>query len=394
MPVTPQPGEVEQKAIRILVLTSSTGTGHDRRAYAFKEWVAQSHDAEVSVRVEHILENSSAITRFGVWVYNVIQLRCPWLHNIYWWVAEGFGILQGAGLNAGGTYYRQCLETFKPTLIFSVHDSTNRGYFETARAVLGPQVKCVTYCGEYSGGFGYSRIWYSAAVDRFYSRNREAEAHAKSLGLQAEKSRIFSNFLPPAFFEHAAIQETPRDIRTKTLGLSPDRFTLFLATGGQGAANHIHLLDALDVMADRLQIIVVCGRNQKLYDATLAWKATHRLTLHIEGYSTRMPELLTASDVVIARGGANLTTEALYMGCPILFEARGGLMPQERLTVNYFCKKGAGKFAMTNRGLIHQLREWLDRPDEFAILRERFRALRQDDHPDQFINELVALARI
>ena len=43
--------------LRILVLTSSTGGGHDARAEAFAEWCFQLYRHDVDVRIEQMLEN-------------------------------------------------------------------------------------------------------------------------------------------------------------------------------------------------------------------------------------------------------------------------------------------------------------------------------------------------
>lgn len=45
--------------VRILVLTSSTGAGHDTRAQAFAEWCFELYRHEVDVRIEQMLEKSS-----------------------------------------------------------------------------------------------------------------------------------------------------------------------------------------------------------------------------------------------------------------------------------------------------------------------------------------------
>ena len=64
--------------LRILVLTSSTGGGHDARAEAFAEWCFQLYRHEVDVRIEHMLERSSVVHRSGVWFYNTIQTPERW----------------------------------------------------------------------------------------------------------------------------------------------------------------------------------------------------------------------------------------------------------------------------------------------------------------------------
>ena len=64
--------------VRILVLTSSTGAGHDTRAQAFAEWCFELYRHEVDVRIEQMLEKSSGFFSAGVRFYNWIQKKSPW----------------------------------------------------------------------------------------------------------------------------------------------------------------------------------------------------------------------------------------------------------------------------------------------------------------------------
>ena len=139
--------------LRILVLTSSTGGGHDARAEAFAEWCFQLYRHDVDVRIEHMLERSSVVHRSGVRFYNTIQRTAPWVHTLFYAAVELLSLLNRRSVSLGAAYYRRALEEYRPHLILSVHDCLNRGYFPLARRVLGAErVRCATYCGEFSGG--------------------------------------------------------------------------------------------------------------------------------------------------------------------------------------------------------------------------------------------------
>ena len=170
--------------IRILVLTSSTGGGHDARAEAFAEWCFQLYRHDIEVRIEQMLEQSSIVNRAGVRIYNRIQRSAPWVHKAFYALIEGLSILNKRRVTFGKKYYLQVLESYRPHLIFSVHDCLNRGYFTLARKLLGAdQVRCATYCGEFSGGWGYSRNWIEPSVDLYFSRTPTAHDFAIKSGI-------------------------------------------------------------------------------------------------------------------------------------------------------------------------------------------------------------------
>lgn len=374
---------------RVLVLSSSTGSGHDMRARAFATWARQLYGDALEIRTEQIIENGSWLGQFGVWVYNTIHRYCPFLHNLYFFIVELFIFTHAGSVSFGGRYYRRLIADFRPHVIFSVHDSTNRGYFEDARKVLGETVRCVTYCGEFSGGYGYSRNWVNPAADLFIARTGIAREHAIRLGIERAKSAVFHKFLPPDAFEEELSPGEKAALRSQ-LGLDPERFTLFLATGGYGANHHRVFLRELVPLAAKIQVIVVCGRNPAVFDTVAGWAEQNpELKLYLEGYSTQMAQFLQISHAVVTRGGANTTMEALHFGCPLLYDSLGGLMPQERCTVRYFLDNGAARMIHKPADLARFVLEWADFGQAYREVRTNLSKLHFEEDPRQLIRQVL-----
>ena len=145
---------------------------------------------------------------------------------------------------------------------------------------------------------------------------------------------------PHAHFETRGVQDRGL-FREEKLGLRPDLFTVFLATGGNGANNHFDLLPALVKRADRCQAIVICGKNKQAYNDLVHWRANHpEFNCYIEGYSEVVHLLMQVSDVIVTRGGTTTCAKALHFKCPIVFNAFGGIMPQEESTWKYLRERG------------------------------------------------------
>ncbi len=374
---------------RVLVLTSSTGSGHDMRAIAFKKWVARIQGGDVEVRIEQIIENSSWLGRFGVWVYNTIQRHAPFLHNIYFFIVELFIFTHGQSVSFGGRYYRNLLREFRPDVILSVHDSTNRGYFQDAKRILGESTRCVTYCGEFSGGYGYTRNWINPVVDKFISRTHSARDFAVQMGIPKNKTAVFHKFLPPESFGNR-MTEPSRISYLKQLGLDPDRFTVFMATGGFGANHHLRYLDAIRELKNQVQAIVICGRNQAAFEKLIRWKASNPdFRAYIEGYSNKVSDFMQICDAIVTRGGANTTMEALHFGCPILYNSLGGLMPQEQCTVRYFLNHGAAVLINNPSSLSKTLEKWKDFGPEYTHIKDNLDKLHYDEDPRDLIRMIL-----
>jgi processive 1,2-diacylglycerol beta-glucosyltransferase len=380
--------------LRILVLTSSTGGGHDARAAAFAEWCFQLYRHDVDVRIEQMLEKSSVVNRTGVRLYNRIQRSAPWVHKVFYAAIELLSYLNTRDVTFGGKYYLSVLKDYKPHLIFSVHDCLNRGYFQLARQTLGAaKVRCATYCGEFSGGWGYSRNWIEPSVDRYFSRTQTANDYAVKKGIPANRALVRGDLMMPRAHLEVLSPVDRRVFRAKRLGLDPDRFTVFLATGGNGANNHFELLPALLKHAARIQVVVICGKNKLTFNELIHWRATHpEFICYVEGYSEIVHLLLQVSDAIVTRGGTTTCAKALHFRCPIIFNAFGGIMPQEELTWKFF-RNGAACEKIENAGDFERLIDsWMATPETYEQLRQNFLNLRYEENPTLMIDELVALA--
>jgi processive 1,2-diacylglycerol beta-glucosyltransferase len=381
--------------VRILVLTSSTGAGHDARAQAFAEWCFELYRHDVDVRIEQMLEKSSGFYKMGVSCYNWIQKRSPWLHKIFYLIVELLSLLNRRTVSFGRAYYERVLHDYRPHLVLSVHDCLNRGYFQLARKALGAdRVRCATYCGEFSGGFGYSINWVEPTADLYLSRTATARDYAVKLGMPPERTRVRGYLMQPRAYLEVLNGQTRRTYRELHLELYPDRFTLFLATGGNGANNHLQLLPLLLPHAEKLQVIVICGRNREAFNEVVHWRAEHpELECYVDGFSEEVHLLMQASDAILTRGGTTTCAKALHFRCPIIFNAIGGIMPQEELTVKYF-RHGCGTDQVASAEEFGELiGRWMQDPESYRQLRDRFLALRYEENPTVLIEELVDLAQ-
>jgi len=315
------------------------------------------------------------------------------------WLEESQGedfIFSRRTAERGRAYYEEVVRNFRPHLVFSVHDCLNRGYFQTARRILGEEnAKCATYCSEFSGGFGYSRNWVEPSVDWYISRTETAKDYAvKALGLDESKIVIRGHFLAPRVYEEElSVAERHRFV-TERLGLRTDRKTIFLATGGAGANNHLSLLPVIKKYAEIYQALVVCGKNHDTFLRVSRWRQENpEVSCHVEGYSQEMHLFMQASDLIVTRGGSTTCAEAIHFGCPIVFNGIGGVMPQERLTVKYFMQDHAAVKIGAPEDFDRLLADWYRFPERFRELRKRFLQMGFRDKPGQAIQELVELAR-
>jgi processive 1,2-diacylglycerol beta-glucosyltransferase len=379
------------KPYRLLILTASTGGGHDARADALAAWAREIYGERVEVKIFKPLEdNSTPVGNFGVELYNFIQRRAPILHHIYFevieWIGDWIGNSKGKAF-FGRKIYEKVLKDFRPQMIVSLHDFLNKGYFDLAEEMFGDEVRCATYCGEYDGGSGFSRHWVSSKAHRWVGRSEAALTQAFKLGIPSERLERFTFFLPPDEVK-PGIPPT-----RKALRLDQRKITILFANGRNGALDPLKFLKVLEPLKDKVQAIVVCGLNEQMRRAVDDWQLKTKFQMIVEGYSSRMRTYMQLSDVVFFKGGANTATRAFYEACPMWFDGSDGVMPQEQLTIDFFVREGTGEMIKTPEEMLKLVQEEISGAHRTTRMRNKMALLKQkylDPKPRDFFKKFFA----
>lgn len=95
-------------------------------------------------------------------------------------------------------------------------------------------------------------------------------------------------------------------------GLEENRFTILLTSGSFGLGPQEAILEELKNFKDKIQCFVVCANNKELR-AILEAKQ-YPFPVKIFGFIDFMPDLMEASDLMVAKSGGSTTSESLTKG--------------------------------------------------------------------------------
>lgn len=354
------------------------------RADALAQWIHQLRGEAILVRRWQALEESSALDRFGVQLYNWIQKHLPRAHHLYFNFLEGAALHKSAARLRGRTRLATAVREFSPDVVVSTHAHLNHGYFDAIRQALQPKpVRCLTYCGELHGGYGFSRHWVNPQADGFIAAVPACAEAARALGMPESRIVTGGFLLNPAFYDEKA--SAPDD---ELAALTPPR--ILLGTGANGANNHPALLRHMTNISQPVTVVALCGRNAKALTA-LKSPDCHPHRLHPLGYRKDMARLLCSVDLAFIRPGTGTTSECIRLGCPILFNGIGGLMPQEGITLRYLRSLGLEPTVVRHpREFAPALEKLLD-PSNDALTRQRdcFRKINADLSPAAIVEEVL-----
>ena len=128
--------------------------------------------------------------------------------------------------------------------------------------------------------------------------------------------------------------------RRRELGLQPDRLTGMLLFGGFGSGVMYQIAEQLEKARLPVQLIVICGRNEKLAKEFRArgWN----LPLHIVGFTKEIHRLMPAADFLIGKPGPGSIAEAMVRRLPVIVECNAWTLPQERYNTEWVKENRVG----------------------------------------------------
>ncbi len=315
------------------------GGGHRAAATALEMSIrAQQRPWEVQLtNLQELLDSIDILRKyFGIRIqdaYN-LMLRNGWTLGS----PQLLKVLQLAIRTYHGPTVRMLEEHWeetKPGMVVSFVPHFNRAMNESYGRVFPgrPFVTILTDIANYPPQF-----WIEKEPQYFICGSDRAMAQARAMGHADDKIfRASGMILHPRFYD--APVSDPMEMREK-LGLQRDLRTGLVLFGGYGSKAMLEIAERLDQSALDLQLIFVCGRNEKLADALRARKS--RMPIFVEGFTTRVNEYMQLADFFIGKPGPGSVSEALAMRLPVIVERNAWTLPQERYNADWVVEKEVG----------------------------------------------------
>jgi hypothetical protein len=258
-------------------------------------------------------------------------------------------------------------EETKPDMLVSFVPHFNRALCESYGRVFPgrPFVTILTDIADYPLHF-----WIERQKQYLICGSDRAIAQAREMGYSDDRIfRASGMILHPRFYDPPVAD---RLAMREKLGLRRDLPTGLVLFGGFGSKAMLEIVDKLDRSSLDLQLILVCGRNEKL--ATELRARRSRMPVFVEGFTTRVNEYMQLSDFFIGKPGPGSVSEALAMRLPVIVECNAWTLPQERYNATWVVEKEVG-MVLRNFRQIDKAVEQLIEPATLARYRENAEAL-------------------
>ena len=417
--------------MNIIILTASTGGGHNRAANALKEYIGSSApDARVEI-IDAIEECSSILNSVIVKGYKALVTFTPAL----------FGALYKTSDKPSPTadlinlIYSQCskrlyplIKELDPDAVISCHPFT-AGIFAYMKRKMDYDVPLISIITD----FIPHRSYIIDGVDAYITASRDGkDILTASYGIPEDKVFFYGHPVYQKFYED---QGRGRGEILSELGLDPEKQTVLVMAGSFGVSDILKIYEKLVNIDADYQLIVITGRNKRLYEAfekllggekefetdegpdllrnipsdSILWtlynngelakeKITSTFRRSTENkkptklffFVDNVDDYMHASDLIITKPGGLTTSESIACALPMaVFKAYPG---QEEQNAELLMKYGIAITLDKGESVTEQVGELLNDTEKLRAMREACRRYMRKNSCENIYELAVSLA--
>jgi processive 1,2-diacylglycerol beta-glucosyltransferase len=351
---------------RILIMSASVGTGHVRAGEALAKAFRARPEVEEVVCDDALEHTNPLYKELNSSLYAVLSEVAP--DFLGWWYEQtnepwkSDKVLRTVErLNTRPLV--DFVKDFRPDGIVCTH-FTPAGVLShlIARGELDAQLGVVVT------DYHFHAFWLMRAFHWYFVAHDEDRVHMTELGLPADRIRVTGIPIDPAFAD-----PLDRGPVLEKFDLRPDRPILLVSAGALGVSPAGVIVRRLLTLGDVAQMVIVCGRNERLRAEIEELVVGRPGTYRVIGYTTEMRELLGVADLLLSKPGGLITSEAMACGLPmVMFDPVGG---QEVRNAYVLLENGAAIKCAESTLLPYKVGRLLANPERLAQMRSNARRL-------------------
>lgn len=388
---------------KVLIMSASTGGGHNRAARAIKEELESRTIDNMSIECE-IVDSLKLVNNTMDKVisrgYEKSALYTPKAYgSVYRFsettIASKNEFKTNPLTSLMARKFKHLLNESTPDLIIGTHPfpmialstlkknnnihslSRSESFYKSTKVDIPPMISVLTDYTTHS-------TWIQNEIDYYIVGHEYVKELLVYEGVDSEKVKAFGIPVEKSFLSHR-----DRETVLTELGLSPEKLTVLLMGGSFGAGNIKETLEDLIAIDRDFQVLVITGRNEHLKDklSKMLDSTIHNKNICLLGYTNKMNDILASIDVLISKPGGLTTTEALLNDVPMIVPY---FIPgQEEENLDFLTNCGAALRTTKKYSLPVLLKVLIDDPSRLDNLRKNIKSIRKFDSAVNISNLVV-----
>ncbi len=238
------------------------------------------------------------------------------------------------------------IRSVQPDVIVSIHPLLNHVTL-SALEELDMRIPFITVVTDL---VSVHYAWFAPGADAYIVPTEHAKRLYLERGLDPQRVHMLGMPIDPKF----ALPSESKEALRQRLSIEAKLPVVLMVGGGEGSGGLRSAVQAISQARLPVQLLIVTGRNKRLYMHLQRIRSSLRVPAKIYGFVHNMPELMRASDVIITKAGPGTICEALACNLPIILNA---FVPgQEEGNVTFVTDNHIGTLAYDSIELINMLR--------------------------------------
>ena len=304
--------------MKILLLTAATGGGHIRAANAVEEYIRENTGWNVRT-VDCLKAVGRLLDKTVCDSYLFMAKKAPMLFGRLYKRTNKQNMISHLVPKLSGLFSNMlcpAIEGYNPDVIITTHPFATEMVADLKGdgLVKAPLICIIT-------DYGAHRAYIAREVDSYVVASDDMVPELREFGVPLEKICPFGIPVHGVFFD-------PQDQKMllRQLSLDPELPTLLFMAGSFGVSNIIKLYRDLAATQVKMQIIVITGRNQKLFEAfEKEIEAAPAIPTRLIYFTDEVEKYMHAADLLVTKPGGLTVSEALACNLPMaVFDAIPG----------------------------------------------------------------------
>ncbi len=312
--------------MRILILSAATGGGHLRASHAVESYILANSKNSVVKVVDTLKIISPLLDKTICDGYHFLATKTPKVFGKMYQKTNTENPLAQFVPKFNSMFSQKLiplLAEFHPDVIIATHPFVNEmiSHLKGKGMITQPLICIMT-------DYGPHKAWIADNVDAYIVSSEDMIPEMMEMGVKKEKVYPFGIPVHDVFFN-----KEDKAALLKELGLNVTLPTVLIMAGSFGVSNVMQIYKDIAKLATPFQLIIITGRNQKLYDAFEKEIPQSPKQTKLVFFTNEVEKYMHASDLIVTKPGGLTVSEALACSIPLaVFDAIPG---QEEDNANF-----------------------------------------------------------
>lgn len=304
--------------MKIVILSAATGGGHLRASHAIEKYINENSTGNQVVVIDALKTVSAVLDKTCCEGYHFLAMKTPKIFGQLYRRTNEDSLLSDLVTRFTSAFSQRMIplmEVERPDVVISTHPfATEMVSHLKGRGIVKAPLICLMT------DYGPHRAWIAEHVDAYVVSAPDMIPEMVAMGVKREKIYPFGIPVGDVFFTKG-----DKPALLKRFEMQPGVPTVLIMAGSFGVTNILKIYKDLSRLPYEFQIIIITGKNRKLYEAFLPLVENNPKRTKLVYFTDEVESYMHACDLIITKPGGLTVSEALACGIPLaVFDAIPG----------------------------------------------------------------------